>query len=205
MKVAVSSNGKDLDAQIDPRFGRCLYFIIAETDTMDFEAFENVNRELTSSAGIQSASLVASHNVKAVLTGNCGPKAADVFAAAGISVVTGVSGKVVDALRRFKAGDSANAGISRSSGERPAQGYSGQTFGRGMGTGGRGGCRGGGGGRGMGMGRSGMSCRSGWQHTGRPASAVRSTDSELQQLKNEKDRLESQLLELTSRIKSLER
>lgn len=203
MKIAVSSNGKDLNAQIDPRFGRCLYFIIADTDTMNFEVYENANRELTSSAGIQSASFVASHHVKAVLTGNCGPKAADVFAAADISVLTGVTGTVADALRRFKTGELANTGISRNPAERPAQEIGGQAFGRGMGMGGGGGCRGGGG-RGMGMGRNRTFCRSGWQSAGQPLSAARSRESELQQLKNEKDRLESQLLELTSRIKSME-
>jgi len=41
MKVAVSANGKELDAIIDPRFGRCAYFIIVETDDMGFEAFDN--------------------------------------------------------------------------------------------------------------------------------------------------------------------
>ena len=43
MKVAVSSSGGDLDAQIDPRFGRCAYFIIVETDDMSFEVFDNEN------------------------------------------------------------------------------------------------------------------------------------------------------------------
>ncbi|MCJ7594880.1 MAG: dinitrogenase iron-molybdenum cofactor biosynthesis protein, partial [Desulfobacterales bacterium] len=43
MKIAVSSTGNHLDSPIDPRFGRCAYFVIIETDDMGFEAFENQN------------------------------------------------------------------------------------------------------------------------------------------------------------------
>jgi len=37
MKVAITSSGNTLDALIDPRFGRCAYFIIVDTDTMQFK------------------------------------------------------------------------------------------------------------------------------------------------------------------------
>jgi hypothetical protein len=51
MKIAVSSYGKDLNSQIDPRFGRCAYFLIVNTDDMSFEAFENKGVSLTGGAG----------------------------------------------------------------------------------------------------------------------------------------------------------
>ncbi|MBW1867569.1 MAG: dinitrogenase iron-molybdenum cofactor biosynthesis protein, partial [Deltaproteobacteria bacterium] len=41
MKVAISSNGTDLDAQIDTRFGRCAFFLLVETETMKFEFLDN--------------------------------------------------------------------------------------------------------------------------------------------------------------------
>jgi len=55
MKVAVSSSGTNLDSQIDPRFGRCTYFIIVNTDDMSFEAFDNEGIALGGGAGIQSS------------------------------------------------------------------------------------------------------------------------------------------------------
>ena len=37
MKVAVSATGKDLNCQIDPRFGRCHYFVFIDPDTVSPE------------------------------------------------------------------------------------------------------------------------------------------------------------------------
>ena len=83
MKVAVSSTAKDLEAQIEPRFGRCPYFIIVDTDDMSFEAFDNESMSLGGGAGIQSAQFVASKGAKVVITGNVGPNAVSTLSAAG--------------------------------------------------------------------------------------------------------------------------
>ena len=63
MKVAVSAKGDNLDATIDERFGRSPYFILVDTADMRVEALANPNADLSTSAGIQSASLVASKGV----------------------------------------------------------------------------------------------------------------------------------------------
>jgi len=93
-----------LDAALDPRFGRCSYFVIVEPDDMSFEVVENANSSLGGGAGIQSAQLMARRGVKAVLTGNCGPNAHQTLSAAGIEVVVGCSGTVSEAVQRFTSG-----------------------------------------------------------------------------------------------------
>jgi predicted Fe-Mo cluster-binding NifX family protein len=98
MKIAVSSTGRDLNSQVDPRFGRCACFIIAETDDMSFETFDNENVALSGGAGIQSASFIASKGAVAVLTGNCGPNAMKAFSAQGVEVYTGQTGTVREAI-----------------------------------------------------------------------------------------------------------
>jgi len=105
MKIAVSSSGKSLDSSVDPRFGRCAYFIIMETEDMSFEAFDNENLALGGGAGIQSAQFVASKDVKSVITGNCGPNAMQTLSAARVEIFLGNSGTVREAVEKYIRGD----------------------------------------------------------------------------------------------------
>jgi len=105
MKVAVSSSGRNLKSAVDPRFGRCPYFVIIDTETMSFEAVANAGVGAAHGAGIQAAQLVASRGVGVVLTGNMGPNAFSALAAAGVKVMTGAAGTVRDAVESFKRGE----------------------------------------------------------------------------------------------------
>ena len=105
MKICITAQGATLDASIDPRFGRCQFFIFADTETEEFEAIKNPNIESMGGAGIQSGQLVAEKEVKAVLTGNVGPNAFETLKAAGIDVITGVSGAVRECIEHFKKGE----------------------------------------------------------------------------------------------------
>jgi len=105
LKIAVSSTGPDINSSIDPRFGRCQYFVFVDTETMDFKATENPNIMGVSGVGIQSAQFMAERGVKAVLTGNCGPNAFSSLQAAGIEVITGVAGTIKEVVEKFKAGE----------------------------------------------------------------------------------------------------
>jgi len=151
MKIAISATGTNLDAEVDPRFGRCQYFIIVDPETMQFEAVENTSAMASGGAGISAAQMIAGKGVEAVLTGNCGPNAYQVLSPAGIKVITGVSGKVKDAVQSYKSGQ-LQPGSPPSGGGGSGQG-SGPGMGRGGGMGkGMGRCRGGGGGMGKGRG-----------------------------------------------------
>lgn len=104
MKTAVTCQGATLEDIVDQRFGRSRYFLIVDTDTMQFEAVENPSFAAGGGAGVQAAQLVADRGVQTVLTGNCGPKAYHALAAAGIEVVTGAGGTAREAVESLKAG-----------------------------------------------------------------------------------------------------
>jgi predicted Fe-Mo cluster-binding NifX family protein len=104
LKIAISATGPSLDAEVDPRFGRCQYFLVVDPDTMEFEAIDNTNKMASGGAGIASAQAVAGKGVQLVLTGNCGPNASQTLSGAGIQVITGVSGKIKDVVEGYKSG-----------------------------------------------------------------------------------------------------
>ena len=104
MKIAITSSGDNLDSQMDPRFGRCQYFMIVDPDTMDFEAMPNESAMASGGAGIQAAQTIVNVGINGVITGNVGPNAFEVLSAAGIETMTGASGTVRHALELYKSG-----------------------------------------------------------------------------------------------------
>jgi predicted Fe-Mo cluster-binding NifX family protein len=193
MKIAISATGASLDAEVDPRFGRCQYFIIVDPDTMEFEAVENSSAIASGGAGISAGQVIAGKGVEAVLTGNCGPNAYQVLSAAGIKIVSGVSGKVKDAVQDYKSGK-----LQADSQPNVADHF-GMGMGRGMGMGmGRGMGRGMGKGmgRGMGMGMGGQMM---------PPTQPLNPEQEVEALKSQSQMLAQQLAEIQRRIEELEK
>jgi len=105
MKIAITSMGPKLEDKVDPRFGRCRYFVLFDTDTNKSEAIENTGAYGMGGVGVQSGQMMANKEVKVILTGSCGPNAFQTLEAAGIEVVTGINGTVQEAIDKFKLGD----------------------------------------------------------------------------------------------------
>jgi predicted Fe-Mo cluster-binding NifX family protein len=104
MKICITAEGKTLDSKVDPRFGRCQYFVVGDANTMIFEAIQNASADAGGGAGIQAGQLMARSGVKAILTGNVGPNAFQTLKAAGVEVFTGISGTIKEAIEKYKAG-----------------------------------------------------------------------------------------------------
>ncbi len=105
MKVAITSQGPDLNSAVDPQFGRCHYFVIVDTDTGQTEIIDNTaNQEALQGAGIRSAQTLINRGVQVVISGHVGPKAFSTLQAAGIQIFQGASGSVQEALEAWKAG-----------------------------------------------------------------------------------------------------
>lgn len=159
MKIVVSATGMNLDAAVDPRFGRAACLLIIDSDTgVLIEAIDNSqSRDAAQGAGISAAALVADKGVGAILTGRVGPKAMPVVEKAGIQVVSDVRGTVREAVEKFRLGSQAQGSPSVD----PVNSTKAATVGIG---GGGGGCRGCGSGQGKGGGQGrggGAGCGSG--------------------------------------------
>jgi predicted Fe-Mo cluster-binding NifX family protein len=105
MKIVVTANGTDLDTQAHPAFGRCPVYVFVDTETMQFEVVENPAANAAGGAGIQAAQFVVERGAQAVVTGNVGPNAFNVFQAAGVPVYLFSGGTVRQAVEAYKAGE----------------------------------------------------------------------------------------------------
>lgn len=102
MKVAFSASGKSLNDLVDPRFGRCLFFAVVDTDNMAFTVYTNESSGLRGSAGIQAVQFLADKGVSAVITGHCGPNASLSLRRAGIKLYEGQGGiSIEEALNKL--------------------------------------------------------------------------------------------------------
>jgi predicted Fe-Mo cluster-binding NifX family protein len=161
---------------------------------MDYQHLPNTAYESPHGAGVQAAQVVANQNVQAVITGMVGPNAHRVLSAAGIEIITGVTGNVRDAVQRYGNGELRG-------GQSPAGGFS---FGRGMS---RGGGQGRGGARSY---RSWPSQRGTWESSAsvtgeRGWTPAPTTQEELAVLQERKKALMRELSDLESNIDELKR
>ncbi|MBF0252440.1 MAG: NifB/NifX family molybdenum-iron cluster-binding protein [Candidatus Omnitrophica bacterium] len=105
MKICITSQGNDLDSAVDPKFGRCQYFVFYDTDNLTSEFVENNNKDGMGGVGIQAGQLIADKGAQVLLTGNVGPNAYKTLNAGKVEVITGVSGKVIHVIDKYKHGE----------------------------------------------------------------------------------------------------
>ena len=162
IKIAVSSSGKDINSQIDLRFGRCPYYLIVDIENneiKDSKALENPAMYQGGGAGMAAAEFVANEKVEVVITGNIGPNAFSVLQQLNIKIYKS-EGIIKDIIQQFIGGKLQELNTPTSPlnfGRGPGMGMGGGGQGRGMGRGrGMGQGRGGGRGQGGGFGRGNM-------------------------------------------------
>ena len=207
MKICVTATAGDLNAQVDPRFGRSQYFVIVDSDTMEFEAMANEAMNAPGGAGIQAAQAMVNKGVNVVVSGNMGPNAFQVLSTADVKIATGAYGTVKEAVEMYKGGKLNEAGGSTVAAH-AGMGATAPGGGFGMGIG-MGGGRGGGRGRGMGMGL-GMQQPMPSQPQPQPQApqapiAPKTKEEEVEQLSNMASRLEKDLEEVKRRIEELKK
>ncbi|MGB2768247.1 MAG: NifB/NifX family molybdenum-iron cluster-binding protein [Candidatus Zixiibacteriota bacterium] len=105
MKIAITSQGDNLEASVDPRFGRCACFIVIDPETEEFEAVLNSSADAMGGAGPKAAQTIADKGAEAVVTGSVGPNAFQTLKATNIKIYQGASGTVKETLAKYKSGE----------------------------------------------------------------------------------------------------
>lgn len=131
MKIAIAVSGATLESQVDPRFGRCPYFLIIDIKTDKLGVIKNTAGQTFRGAGISAAQMIANKGVKAVIAGNFGPNAINVLNSSDIKIFSGIFGiKAKKALEQYKEGKLQETTVPIGAGGRRGLG-----MGRGMGRG----------------------------------------------------------------------
>jgi len=102
VKVLVTADGENLDANVDTKFARAPYFLVVDTENLSFEAIKNESANEFGGAGVKAAQSAMDKGVEAVITGNVGPNAYQVLRRAGIKMFRAGGKKIREAIEDFK-------------------------------------------------------------------------------------------------------
>ena len=89
MKIAISVTKAGEGAGLEMRFGRCPYFAVYDSETKEYEWFENAGIKAASGAGTGAAQALLDRGVEVVISGQYGPKAVQVLDAGKIKMLLG--------------------------------------------------------------------------------------------------------------------
>lgn len=103
MKIAITAGEPQFEAKLNPRFGRCAYFLIVDTETQEWIPMQNPAAEAMGGAGPQAAEFLVDQDVKAVISGNIGPNAYTALEAAGIDMYRAQVEQISTLLEKFLA------------------------------------------------------------------------------------------------------
>ncbi len=122
MKLTISADGPQLEAQLDTRFGRCAYFVFVDTETKAWEASPNPAINTSGGAGTQAAQFIANQGAQAVISGHFGPNAFEALDAAGIKMYAAAGGRVESVVEEFSSGQLKKVTVPGKSGHHGGRG-----------------------------------------------------------------------------------
>jgi len=105
MKIAISTTGNNLDAEVELRFGRASSFLLFDTETKEFSLLDNSEQvNAMQGAGVKTAQNIVTAGAKALISGHCGPKAMQVLNAKKIAVYVSEKSIISEAIYKLQSG-----------------------------------------------------------------------------------------------------
>lgn len=87
MRLIISAQNPKLESNVDKRFGRSPWLILMDTESNQWEAFENPGASQSGGAGVAAAQFVVDKKADVVISGDFGPNASRAFRAAKINML----------------------------------------------------------------------------------------------------------------------
>ena len=101
IKICVAASNKDVNSEIDSRFGRCGYFVfftIQDKEIINMDIVQNSGVNQGSGAGVKASEQLGEIGENVLIAQNIGPKATSVLEKLNIKIVkkSGIVKKVVE-------------------------------------------------------------------------------------------------------------
>ncbi|SDF54607.1 Predicted Fe-Mo cluster-binding protein, NifX family [Methanolobus vulcani] len=117
MKICVTAKGSDLDASVDPHFGRCNNFLVVDSETMEFQSIGNDQGSASGGAGVQAAQQVIGKGINVLITGSVGPNAFSLLESENIEMKMVSGGSVQEAIEAYRSGSLESINTPNSAGK----------------------------------------------------------------------------------------
>jgi len=102
MKIAIPTEGNNLDTAISKLFGRAPFILFYNTVTKESEFLDNTAVSTIGGAGTRVAEVIADHGVKALLTEHCGENAMKALNRAEVLIYKAIPGTVRQNIEAFE-------------------------------------------------------------------------------------------------------
>jgi len=104
MKIAITSTGESLDSMIDPRFGRCAFFAIHDTEKNRTEFIVNPGNNSLEGAGPAAVQFIAGYKVDKIVSVEFGMKIKPILESLHIEMVTNkeATSKIADIIELYQ-------------------------------------------------------------------------------------------------------
>ena len=101
MKIILTATNDRIDSPLNPRFGRTEYFLLFDSETMDWESIPNPAANTHGGAGSQAVQFIAEKGPDVVISGRFGPNAMSALNAAGIEAYLAQDGSVDKVIKDY--------------------------------------------------------------------------------------------------------
>lgn len=101
MKIAIPSEGKTLDSLVCKSFGRTSFFILIDSESMDFGVIDNTAVSSQGGAGIKAAQTIVDNGASIVITYSCGQNSADVLKSGNIKILKATGDTIEEIVKKY--------------------------------------------------------------------------------------------------------